>query len=201
MEQDKQVLEIWLKQLERMRSMQYSYHKKFFTLISTSLVLFLTLILLPHSHSIFYLPFLVVSAGVQASFYLHFCDFARIHAEAIEKKINEMYRLNLLLGAELESTYFYDLKKPRISGFLLSTPFRFFSFFTLHWSFIWAAFFLIGVYQSLNALSSSAKWYYLGGLFYWAACNIGFIAYYFIKANDSKRIIKLLSNNLGKERV
>lgn len=75
-----------LRQLERMRSMQYAYHQKFFQWILLTLVLILFLVFLPGHAGFYVLPFLVVTCGMQAAFYLHFCDFARTpsrHLEAV----------------------------------------------------------------------------------------------------------------------
>ena len=82
-------------------------------------------------------PFLVITAGTQSCFYLHFVDFARLHARHLEKQLNQALGKSTFLGSEIEDFYFYSIDAPKIGGFVPSTPLRFFSFFTFHWVFLW----------------------------------------------------------------
>ena len=82
-------------------------------------------------------PLLVITAGTQSCFYLHFVDFARLHARHLETKLNKALGKDTFMGSEIEDAYFYPIDAPKIGGFAPSTPLRFFSFFTLHWILLW----------------------------------------------------------------
>ena len=126
-----------MEQLRRLREMQYAYHKKFFHGLYFFLVLVIACLLWDSPLSLALVPFLVITAGTQSCFYLHFVGFARLHARHLEKQLNRMLGKNTFLGSEIENLYFYTIDAPKIGGFVPSAPFRFFSFFTLHWVILW----------------------------------------------------------------
>lgn len=185
-----------MRQLERMRAMQYHYHQKFFSWISFVLLLLLALALWPGGLGWLFIPFLVVTAGVQASFHLHFCDFARTHARLLESKLNHWLGTRVLLGGEIEALYFYDEREPKISGFLPTTPTRFFSAFTLHWTVLWTVLFALGLTLTARSLETFWALAYVGGALAWAALNFGFIAWYFWNARDEHAVAAYLERNL-----
>lgn len=149
--------ELWLRQLERMRAMQYAYHQKFFSGLLIWLVIFLALLLVvPHPFAPALVPWLVVTAGLQSCFFLHFCDFARIHAAALERQLNAQLASRVLLAGSLEEDFFYPTQSPRLGGVIFKAPWRFFSIFTLHWCLVWAALALGGWMLSWEALGSAA---------------------------------------------
>jgi hypothetical protein len=192
------IYEAALRQIERMRAMQYAYHQKFFSWLILTLVLLLLFILLPGGRGWLIVPFLVVTAGVQASFYLHFCDFARTHARILEEKMNGWLGTRVLLGGAIEQQYFYEAEKPKISGLLPATPTRFFSVFTFHWMILWGILLLVGWQVAWRGLEPRLAWIYTGILLVWAALNFGFIAWYFLTARDEKRIAEFLREELFK---
>lgn len=185
-------------QLERMRGMQYQYHRKFFNLLIGSLVGFFLLWLLGGRMGALWVPFLIVTAGVQASFYLHFCDFARMHARHIERKLNEWSDSQVLLGGRLEDTYFYPIDSPKFSGLLPGKSFRFFSFFTLHWCVIWAALSVCSFLYGMPALPEGIyQLLYVAGWLCWFLGNAAYLAWYFIKSKDLKAVDSLLERELA----
>jgi hypothetical protein len=189
-------LELTMRQLERMRSMQYAYHAKFFQWMIIILVIAIVLLLFGGSTGRLLLPFVVVTGGVMASFYLHFCDFARLHASVLERKINRLLGRDVLIGHRIESLYFYPLDEPKLSGFVPSRPWSFFSFFTLHWTFLWLALWTLGAWSSWQILSDSAAWVYFTLLLLWSAGNTAYLAWYFLVARDWKAVKKELESTL-----
>ena len=87
--QTEQKIALWMDQLRRMREMQYAYHKKFFHGLCLFLVLVIGCLLWDSSVSLALVPLLVITAGTQSCFYLHFVDFARIHARFVEGRLNQ----------------------------------------------------------------------------------------------------------------
>lgn len=184
------------RQLERMRAMQYGYFTKFFAGLLLNGFAFVAIYLLPFTAAHVLLPFWVLTAGVQSSFYLHFVDFARVHAAALEKRINALLGEELLVGGRLEEVYFYPLERPKFSGIILTHPSTFFSAFTVHWLFVWGFFFLVGLYRAWQGLGPYLA-LYLALLGMWSAVNALYLAWYFIGQRDEKRIAKLLREVYG----
>ena len=105
-------------QLARMRKMQYAYHKKFFHGLYLFLVLVLACLLWDSPLSLALVPFLVITAGTQSCFYLHFVDFARLHARHLETRLNKALGKGTLVGSEIEDVYFYPIDAPKIGVFV-----------------------------------------------------------------------------------
>jgi len=125
------------RQLERMRAMQYAYNRKFFALLLVSTLVAGGLILWDRWMGLLVVCFGLVTTGVTASFFLHFCDFARIHARAVEGRINVLLGRQVLIASELEADYFYPHASPKFSGFSFERPWTFFSVYTLHFTAVW----------------------------------------------------------------
>ena len=111
---------LWADQLRRMREMQYAYHRKFFHGLYFFLGLVVVCLLWDSPLSLALVPFLVVTAGTQSCFYLHFVDFARLHARHLETRLNKALGKGTMVGSEIEDVYFYPIEAPKIGGFLPS---------------------------------------------------------------------------------
>lgn len=194
------------RQLERMRGMQWHYHDRFFQWMCGTAVVLLGLVLLWQSvlpFALLLVPFVVVTAGVQAAFYLHFVDFARIHARAVEAQLNHLMGKKVLLGSDIESLYFYPFDKPKMAGILFSEPGKFFSIFTVHWMIIWGVLFfgsLSLIYgASIPDFSRDLIWWYVASAIGWAFVNGIYVTWFFMSAKEEKKIALYLDENLGKE--
>lgn len=193
---DALIYDATLRQLERMRGMQYAYHNKFFFWITLNFVLLVGLQVAGGVRGQMVIPFLVVTAGVQAAFYLHFCDFARIHAAALEKKLNRILGARVLMGASLENDYFYPLPGPKLAGFVPAAPLNFFSAYTLHWVVLWGALFIGSVWQVWAQTGPG------GGLLAavpavgWAVVNFSYIAWYFLCSGSTDDLAARLDKEL-----
>ncbi len=189
-------LEMTVSQLERMRAMQYAYHAKFFQWLIIILVLSILLFVFGRSTGGMILPFLVVTGGVTASFYLHFCDFARLHASVLERKINRMAGHDILIGHRIESLYFYPLNQPKFSGWVPGRPWCFFSFFSLHWSLLWFALWILGAWTAWQTLTMGQSLLYFPLLILWSLGNSVYLAWYFLRARDWKAVRDELETTL-----
>jgi len=177
----------WADQLQRMREMQYAYHRKFFHGLYFFLLLVVGCLVWDTPLSLGVAPFLVVTAGLQSCFYLHFVDFARIHARHLEKKLNQGLGRGTLVGAQIEDLYFYPLDAPKIGGFVPSFPLRFFSFFTIHWILLWSALTAYAFWRLLPWMGPDARGY-LVLWFIWAGIHVAYLAWYFGKACDRQAV-------------
>jgi len=171
-------IQAWMEQLRRMRAMQYAYHKKFFHGLYFFLVLVIACLLWDSPLSLALVPFLVITAGTQSCFYLHFVDFARLHARHLETQLNQTLGKNTFLGSAIEDPYFYPIDAPKIGGFVPSAPLRFFSFFTLHWVILWLGLAAFALWRLLPAMGSCGRDYLLM-LAGWGSLNFAYLAWYF----------------------
>ena len=180
-------IQAWLEQLRRMREMQYAYHKKFFHGLYLFLVLVIGCLLWDSPVSLALVPLLVITAGTQSCFYLHFVDFARIHARFVEGRLNKTLGKGTLVGSEIEDLYFYPIDAPKIGGFVPSTPLRFFSFFTFHWVVLWLGLAAFALWRLLPMMGPCGK-HYLALLALWAALNFIYLVWFFGVRNVAKQI-------------
>ena len=170
-------------QLRRMREMQYAYHKKFFHGLYLFLVLVIVCLLWDGPVSLALVPLLVITAGTQSCFYLHFVDVARIHARFVEGRLNKVLGKSTLVGSEIEDLYFYPIDVPKVGGFIPTAPFRFFSFFTFHWVTLWLGLAAFALWRLLPMMGPCGK-HYLILIGLWAALNFIYLACFFYKACD-----------------
>jgi len=178
MQKEELKIQAWMEQLRRMREMQYAYHKKFFHGLYFFLVLVGACLLWESPISLALVPFLVITAGTQSCFYLHFVDFARLHARHLEKQLNQALGKNTFLGSAIEDLYFYPIDAPKIGGFVPSAPLRFFSFFTFHWVLLWLALAAFALWRLLPTWGPCG-WDYLLVLAGWAALNFSYLGWFF----------------------
>jgi len=181
-------------QLRRMREMQYAYHKKFFHGLYLFLVLVIGCLLWDSPVSLALVPLLVITAGTQSCFYLHFVDFARIHARFVEGRLNKALGKGTLVGSEIEDLYFYPIDAPKIGGFVPSTPLRFFSFFTFHWVVLWLGLAAFALWRLLPTMGPCGE-HYLGILGLWATLNFIYLAWFFYKARDRHAMASFLKKS------
>ena len=191
MPQTDQKIALWMDQLRRMREMQYAYHKKFFHGLYLFLVLVIGCLLWDSPISLALVPLLVITAGTQSCFYLHFVDFARIHARFVEGRLNKALGKSSLVGSEIEDLYFYPIDAPKIGGFVPTAPLRFFSFYTLHWVILWLGLATFALWRLLPIMGPCGK-HYLILIALWAALNFIYLVWFFAKAQDSRSLANYL---------
>jgi hypothetical protein len=183
MPQTDQKIALWMDQLRRMREMQYAYHKKFFHGLYLFLILVIGCLLWDSPISLALAPLLVITAGTQSCFYLHFVDFARIHARFVEGRLNKALGKSSLVGSEIEDLYFYPIDAPKIGGFVPTAPLRFFSFFTLHWVILWLGLAAFALWRLLPMMGPCGR-HYLILIALWAALNFIYLTLIFGKSRD-----------------
>ena len=177
-----------------MREMQYAYHKKFFYGLYFFLFLVIACLLWDSPPALSLIPFLVITAGTQSCFYLHFVDFARLHARHLEKRLNQSLGRGTLLGSEIEDLYFYPLNGPKIGGFSFSRPLRFFSFFTFHWVLLWLGLATFSLWCLWPAMGPCG-WIYFFLLLTWGGLNLAYLAWFFGISRDLQSTRKRLEQS------
>ena len=181
----------WMDQLRRMREMQYAYHKKFFHGLYFFFLLVVACLLWDSPLSLALVPFLVITAGTQSCFYLHFVDFARLHAQHLEGKLNTALGQGTLVGSVIEDLYFYPLGEAKVGGFVLSAPLRFFSFFTFHWVILWLGLAAFAVWRVLPAMGPCSR-IYLVLVGVWSGLNLLYLAWFFTGRKSARNVQRAL---------
>jgi hypothetical protein len=143
------------------------------------------------SVSLALVPLLVITAGTQSCFYLHFVDFARLHARHLESRLNMALGKGTLVGSEIEDLYFYPIDAPKTGGFVPSAPLRFFSFFTLHWVALWLGLAAFALWRLLPMMGSCGRTY-LALLALWGGLNLAYLSWFFGKRQDHISMDKVL---------
>lgn len=194
MPQTDQKIALWMDQLRRMREMQYAYHKKFFHGLYLFLILVIGCLLWDSPVSLALVPLLVITAGTQSCFYLHFVDFARIHARFVEGRLNKALGKSTLVGSEIEDLYFYPIDAPKVGGLVPTAPLRFFSFFTLHWVALWLGLAAFALWRLLPMMGPCGK-HYLILLCVWGGLNFVYLVWFFIKGRDRHSMASFLKKS------
>ena len=196
MAKDDLKIQAWMEQLRRMREMQYAYHRKFFHGLYFFLVLVIACLLWDSPLSLALVPLLVITAGTQSCFYLHFVDFARLHARHLESRLNKALGKGTLVGSGIEDLYFYPIDTPKIGGFVPSTPLRFFSFFTLHWVALWLGLAAFALWRLLPMMVECGK-HYLILLGLWVGLNLIYLIWFFYRGQSRSLTDRHLHQSLS----
>lgn len=190
-ETDRIEIDLLASQLGRMRSMQYAYNRKFFSLLMMTVLAIASAFGFASVSGWILLAFGLVTAGVTASFFLHFSDFARTHARAIEMRINRLVGRRVLLASEIEADYFYPHETAKISGFVPNRTDTFFSMFTLHFTVVWSAAIAVAWWKVLTAVGFWSTLLPFAVFAVWALGNVAFLLRWF-SGDAERRIAKTL---------
>ena len=196
-ERDKCLYDAWTRQLERMRAMQYAYNRKFFVLLAVSSLGVAAAFHLGSMELMALVGPGLVTTGVAASFFLHQCDFARVHARAMERRINRLLGGRALIASELEAEYFYPHAAPKLSGVTWGGRWTLFKGFTLHFCVAWAAATAWAVWRLHRGWEPGLTWAYGVGLGAWALMNVGMLHAWFGDAHGERRMQEQLDEDDG----
>lgn len=196
-ERDRCLYDAWTRQLERMRAMQYAYNRKFFVLLLASSAAALVVFHLGSPPLLALVGPGLVTTGMTASFFLHQCDFARVHARAMERRINRLLGGRVLIASELEAEYFYPHATPKLSGVTWNGPWTLFNWFTLHFTAAWAALSAWALWRLASAWETPVLFGYAILLAAWAAGNVWVLARWFGTAQAERRMQEQLDADDG----
>ena len=191
------------KQLERMRGMHYGYYVQFFqaTHLFTVIVLLDLAVSLypPFQAAIFVLPFFIVYAGFFTSYLLCYNLFARIYATAIEKKINSLVAMRILVAHEMEEAYFYHTPGRKFSALDLQQPWTPISASTLSYTFGGVVLYLIAAYRSWQLLPTLTPHFWPLTLFWpllavWTLGHLCYLLWFYVGGKPEKQIAAIVND-------
>lgn len=158
-------------QLARMRGMTGMYHRRFFFDINLATVLTVALLLIGWwsvEEAFLLVPVVALMGAVATAFDASYLMFARWYAAFLEADINDRVGSNVLVAAELESAYLFELGTPKIVTIPLGGPFTWFSFVTLLYTTVGVLAYGFGLALGWNTLldaPTAAGVVYLAALF------------------------------------
>ena len=194
------------KQLERMRSMHYGYYAQFFTathLFTVIALVLLVLGLLPQTRlAIFVLPFFIVYAGFFTAYLLCYNLFARIYATAIEKKINTLTGLDVLVAHRMEDVYFYRTPGPKFVAIDLQQPWTFISASTVSFTFGGVTLYALGAYRAWQLMPQYASHFPPIVLFWpllavWTLGHLVYLLWFYVGGKPERDIAAIVNDSYG----
>lgn len=146
------------------------YHRRFFFDINFTTVVLIGLLLVGWwsiEESFLLVPVVALLGAVATAFDASYLIFARWYAGYLERDINRRIGADILVGAELESAYLFELGTPKLVTIPLTGGFSWFSFVTVVYTVVGAAAYAFGLalgWDTLLAASTTAGLAYLIGL-------------------------------------
>jgi hypothetical protein len=205
------VLGILEKQLERMRGMHYGYYQQFFHaahLFTAIILIGIALSLWPAFAAVdFLIPFFVVYAGFFCAYLLCYNLFARIYANALEKKINEMVGQDVLVAHRMEDVYFYKTPGAKYVGLDLSNASSFIGAITISYQAAGALIYIITAYRAYQLLPTYTEptavsyfapltWYW-GLLAIWTLGHLAYLLWFYIGGKPEREIAAIVNDAYG----
>ena len=200
MEPDRrEVLDVLQRQLERMRGMLYGYYSQFFTALHVQTVIVISIValsLLPQMRMlILVLPFYIVHSGAYNAFLMSYNIFARVYAESLENKINQIVGGEYLVASRMENEYIYRIASPKIVAVDLKEPAKAISLNTINEIYIGLIILAIGIHRSVQILPTAVSKFPFLHLYWpllavYIVYNAAWILWHFVTAAPEKRIKK-----------
>lgn len=140
-------------QLRRMRGMTALYHRRFFTDVWLTTLVWLGLLVagdLGAELAWVVLPFVALFGAVITAFDASYLIFARHYAAALERYLNDRFGERILVAAQLEDTYLFPLRERKVVT--ISRHLTWFGFVTAFLTVLGISAFLFGVFLGLEVL-------------------------------------------------
>jgi hypothetical protein len=141
-------IQIAAMQLGRMRGMTSLYHKRFFFDISFTTAVILALLVIGWwqvPEAFLLVPVVALMGAVATAFDSSYLIFARWYAASLERYLNQRLGENILVAAELEAAYLFDLGTPKIVTIPIDGQWTWFSFMTIFYTIIGGLAYIFGL--------------------------------------------------------
>lgn len=176
-------------QLVRMRSMDATYHRRFFGDVRYVTVLVLGLFVVAWTIDqafLLLIPFVALIGACQTAFDASYLIFARRYAAALERRINSLAGSELLVGHRLEDAYLFHLGRDRGAGF------TWFGFMTTFYTLLGVGAYAVGLIGGLEHLDQSVVPLYLVGLLGLTAFALVVGIWWFVSGKGDDRLAAIL---------
>lgn len=187
-------IDIARQQLGRMRGMTALYHRRFFTDVWLTLLLWLGLAVagdLGSELAFLMLPFVALFGAVITAFDASYLIFARHYAAALERYLNDGLGERVLVAADLEDSYLFPLRERKIVT--ISRHFTWFGFVTAFLTALGALAYVFGVYLALESIDGQpASGIYLGALATITVASLAAGSWWFVSGTGERRLTDIL---------
>jgi hypothetical protein len=192
-------------QLARMRGMTGLYHRQFFrdTTVTTVLVVLLLVVGWGWVEEAFLvIPVVALIGAAQTAFDASYLMFARSYAERLEGYLNDAVGERVLVAAELEATYLFELRSRKVVTIPIDGPFTWFGFMTVLYTVVGVAAYVFGLalgWDTLMAASTGLIVGYLIVLLGTTAVALIIGLWWFAGGEGERRLQNVFDERFGKD--
>ncbi len=190
-------------QLSRMRGMTAMYHRRFFLDVNLTTVLILVLLVVGWigvEPAFLLVPVVALIGAVQTAFDSSYLMFARWYAAFLERHLNKQLGERILVAAELEAAYLFELGTPKIVTIPIGSGFTWFSYVTIFYTVIGAFAYLFGLVFGWDTLISAPipiVIAYSLGLFGMTIASLLVGIWWFVGGEGERRLQRILEDRFG----
>lgn len=190
-------------QLSRMRGMTAMYHRRFFLDVNLTTVLVLALFIVGWwgvEQAFLLVPVVALIGAVQTAFDSAYLVFARWFAAYLERYLNELLGERIHVGAELETTYLFELGTRKVVTIPIGGGFTWFSYVTIFYTVIGAFAYVFGLVLGWDTLTSAPlpiAILYFFGLFGLTIASMLVGIWWFVGGEGERRLQRVLDGRFG----
>lgn len=181
------------------------YHRQFFrdTTVTTVLVVLLLVVGWGWVEEAFLvIPVVALIGAAQTAFDASYLMFARSYAERLEGYLNDAVGERVLVAAELEATYLFELRSRKVVTIPIDGPFTWFGFMTVLYTVVGVAAYVFGLalgWDTLMAASTGLIVGYLIVLLGTTAVALIIGLWWFAGGEGERRLQNVFDERFGKD--
>jgi hypothetical protein len=186
-----------------MRGMTALYHKRFFFDVNFTTVLVVALLVVGWwevEPAFLLVPVVALMGAVATAFDASYLIFARWYAAYLERYLDDRLGERILVGAELEDTYLFELGATKVVTIPLDGGFTWFSFMTIFYTVIGALAYVVGIalgWDVLLAAPAGLFIVYLVGLVGLTFAALATGIWWFVGGEGERRLRKVLDERFA----
>jgi hypothetical protein len=190
-------------QLSRMRGMTALYHKRFFFDVNFTTVLIVALLVVGWwevEPAFLLVPVVALMGAVATAFDASYLIFARWYAAYLERYLNDRLGERILVGAELEDTYLFELGATKVVTIPLDGGFTWFSFITIFYTVIGALAYVVGIALGWDVLLDAPAGLFIVYLVVLVGLTFAALAtgiWWFVGGEGERRLRKVLDERFA----
>lgn len=187
--------ELAARQLARMRGMVALYHRQFFSDIRFSTAVELGLFALGFwidARLFLTIPFVALIGANQTAFDASYLIFARHYAAALERVLNREVADGVLVAADLEDSYLFQLNTRKVVTLGFGSGFTWFGWMTAFYSLIGILSYAYGLVLGLEAISGTGEVVYVIALLGLTTMALAIGGWWFVGGVGERRLRNIL---------
>lgn len=192
-------------QLARMRGMTAMYHRRFFFDVNATAVLTIALFVVGWAgiqEAFLLIPVVALIGAVQTAFDASYLVFARTYAARLEQYINDAAGSRVLVGAELEDAYLFELGATKVVTIPLSGGFTWFSFVTIFYTVLGVSSYLFGFVAGWGAFADAPPGFSVSYVVVLTGLTFGALVlgiWWFVGGVGERRLEAVLDERFGED--